>query len=72
MGIGESKPVLDEYLPIPNLLTEISTFDKWTAIKRPALPRRIDREMVDVIAVVEDGLRVLNDSDEISLGKLLE
>lgn len=56
----------------PATEAEISTFDKWTAIKRPALLGRIDWEMVDVIAVVEDGLRVLNDSDEISLGELLE
>lgn len=41
---------------------DISDFSEWTTIKRPALPSRIERSMVDVIAVTDDGLEVLEPS----------
>lgn len=42
--------------------SELSNFDDWTEIKRPALPTRIDRDRVDVIEVLGDGtLRFVED-----------
>ena len=43
---------------------DIIDFEEWTAIKCPALPLRIDRDMVDVIAVTDDGLEVLEPSGD--------
>ncbi|WP_336364686.1 hypothetical protein [Halalkalicoccus salilacus] len=43
---------------------DVSDFSEWTTIKRPALPSRIERSMVDVIAVTDDGLAVLEPSGD--------
>lgn len=47
---------------------DITDFDSWTTVKRPALPGRIDRSMVDVIAVTDEG----PSGDQTPLGKLLD
>ena len=46
---------------------DITDFLEWTGIKRPALPGRIDRSMVDVLAVTSDGLAVLEPSGDRTL-----
>lgn len=52
---------------------DISDFSGWTAIKRPALPDRIERSMVDVIAVTDDGLKVLEPTgDQTPIAELLD
>ena len=43
---------------------DISDFSEWTTIKRPALPSRIERSLVDVIAVTDDELEVLEPSGD--------
>ena len=50
---------------------DISDFSEWTAIKRPVLPGRIERSMVDVIAVTNDGLCVLEDGKETPIDELV-
>ncbi|KYH24039.1 hypothetical protein HAPAU_41180 [Halalkalicoccus paucihalophilus] len=48
----------------PATETDITDFSEWTPIKRPALPGRIDRDMVDVLAVTDDDLEVLEPSGD--------
>ena len=43
----------------PRTDDEIKSADGWSKIYRPVIPGRIDRDMVDVIAVTDDGLEVL-------------
>ena len=48
---------------------DISDFSKWSSIKRPAFPP--ERDMVDVIAVTDDVLCVLEDGEEKPLDELV-
>ena len=62
----------------PRMEDEIGDFSKWSEIKRPVVPPvafgegGLDRDMVDVIAVDDDGLVVLEDGEEIPLSELVE
>lgn len=57
----------------PATEADITDFSEWSTVKRPALPSRIDRDMVDVIAVTDDGLEVLEPSgDRTPIDELLE
>ena len=48
---------------------DISDFSEYSKIKRPAFPP--ERGMVDVIAVTDDGLRVLEDGEETPIDELV-
>ena len=48
----------------PAMEKDISEFLKWTTIKRPALPSQIERSMVNVLAVIDDGLEILEPSGD--------
>ena len=61
------------HIAYPATEKDITDFSEWTTIKRPALPSRIDRDMVDVLAVTDDGLAVLEPSgDRTPIAELLE
>ena len=61
---AEPEDVFADSTAYPATEKDISDFSGWTAIKRPALPGRIDRSMADVIAVTDDGLELLEPSGE--------
>ena len=52
---------------------DLKDFLRWTAIKCPALPGRINRDTVDMIAVTADGFEVLEPSgDRTPIAELLD
>lgn len=59
---ADSEDVFADPTAYPATEEDSSDFSEWTTIKRPALPSRIERNMVDVIAVTDDGLEVLEPS----------
>lgn len=62
--------VFEDASAYPATEKEISDFSEWSEIKRPAFPP--ERDLVDVIAVTDDGLLVLEDGEEIPLDELGE
>lgn len=54
----EPEDVFADPTAYPATEADMSDIDNWMAIKRPALPSHIDREMVVVIAVTDNGLEV--------------
>lgn len=68
----EPEDVFADSTAYPATEEDISNFSEWTTIKRPALPSRIERSMVDVIAVTDKGLEVLEPSgDRTPIAELL-
>ena len=57
-----SEDVFADPAAYPATEGDISDFSGWTTIKRPELPSRLDRSIVDVIAVTDDGLKLLEPS----------
>ena len=55
----DPEDIFDDPTAYPTTEKDITDFDEWTTIKRHALPSRIDRDMVDVLTVTDDGLEVL-------------
>lgn len=68
----DQEDVFADATAYPATEKDINDFSEWTAIKRPALPGRIDRGMVDVIAITDDGLNLESSDDRTPIGQLLD
>ena len=70
---ADPEDVFDDPTAYPAIEKDISDFSEWMIINRPALPSRIERSMVDVIAITDAGLEVLEPSgDRTPIAKLLD
>lgn len=73
MTFADPEDVFADATAYPATEGDITDFLEWTTIKRPSLPGRIDRSMVDMLAVTDDGLEVLEPSgDRTPIPELLD